>query len=239
LAALLARAGVRDQAVDVILEGADGGEVKDEPKPAGFVPFARGLPLKKARQPEILLAHRMNGAVLPEDHGFPVRAVVPGWYGVASIKWLTRILVTDRPFHGFYQSIDYSYFERRNGLPALVPITELEVKAQVARPVANERVPADKDYRIHGAAWTGESEVAKVEVSTDGGQTWAAAKFLGKPVAYSWRLWEFNWRAPPPGRHTVMARATDQRGRTQPMRRDPDRRSYLISHVLPVEVDAR
>jgi DMSO/TMAO reductase YedYZ molybdopterin-dependent catalytic subunit len=239
LAALLDKAGLRDTAVDVILEGADGGELKEEPKPTGFVYFARALPLPKARQPEVLLAHRMNGVALPENHGFPLRAVVPGWYGIASVKWLTRLIVTDRPFHGYYQSIDYSYFERRNGLPILTPITELEVKAEVAHPIANEHVPAHKDYRIHGAAWTGESEVAKVEVSTDSGQTWTAAKLLGEPVPYCWRLWEFTWRAPQPGQYTVMARATDQRGRTQPLKRDPDRRNYLISHVLPVAVEVR
>jgi DMSO/TMAO reductase YedYZ molybdopterin-dependent catalytic subunit len=197
------------------------------------------LPLTKARRPEVLLAHRMNGAALPENHGFPVRAVVPGWYGVASVKWLTRLIVTDRPFHSFYQSIDYSYFERRDGLPAVVPITELDVKAEIAQPVANAQVPANKDYRMHGAAWTGESEVVKVEVSTDSGQSWTAAKLLGKPVPFTWRLWEFNWRTPQPGRYTVMARATDQRGRTQPLKRDPDRRNYLISHILPIEVEVR
>jgi DMSO/TMAO reductase YedYZ molybdopterin-dependent catalytic subunit len=239
LAAVLDKAGLRDAAVDVILEGADGGELQDEPKPAGMVRFARALPLKKALQPEVLLAHRMNGAVLPENHGFPLRAVVPAWYAVASVKWLTRIIITDRPFHGLYQSVDYSFFQRQNGLPVLVPISELNVKAEIAQPVTNEIVPAGKDYRVHGAAWTGDSEVTKVEVTTDGGLAWSEAKLLGNPVRYTWRLWEFIWQRPQSGRYILMARATDRRGRTQPMTRDPDRRNYLVSHVLPVDVHVR
>jgi DMSO/TMAO reductase YedYZ molybdopterin-dependent catalytic subunit len=238
LATMLDKAGIKDSAVDVVLEGADGGTLKDEPKPSGDVTFARSLPLKKARHPEVLLAHHMNGAVLPENHGYPVRAVVPGWYGVASIKWLKRIIVTERPFQGFYQSIDYSYFERRYGLPTLVPITELEVKAEIARPAGGEKLPTGKDYRVFGAAWTGESTVTKVEVSTDGGKTWMAAKLLEQPVPYAWRLWEYTWHTPrQPGRYTLMARATDARGRTQPLRRDVDRRNYLVSHVLPIAVE--
>src|SRR5262249_367119 len=146
LAALLERVGVRDRAVEVILEGADEGELKDDPKPVGTIRFARSLPLVKARQPGVLLAYKMNGVDLPVPHGAPLRAVVPGWYGVASIKWLTRIVVTDRPFTGYYQTFDYSTFGRRDGLPVMVPITEMEVKAEVARPLRNEVVAANADY---------------------------------------------------------------------------------------------
>lgn len=239
LAALLEKAGVRDQAVEVILEGADQGEITEEPKSPGKIAFARSLPLAQARRPEVLLAHRMNGQELPAAHGFPVRAVVPGWYGMASVKWLSRIVVTDRPFQGYFQALDYTVFERRHGLPTLVPVRELEVKAQIARPARQEVVPAGKPYRIHGAAWTGESGVTKVEVSVDGGQTWAAAKLLGQAAPLAWRLWEYTWPSPPAGPHTLMAKATDGQGRTQPAQRDPDRRGYMISHVLPVEVEVR
>jgi DMSO/TMAO reductase YedYZ molybdopterin-dependent catalytic subunit len=181
----------------------------------------------------------MNGADLAAAHGFPLRAVVGGWYGMASIKWLRRIVVTDRPFNGFFQSMDYSYYERREGLPVVSPITEMQVKAQIARPTAQEVVPLKKAYRIHGAAWAGESNVTRVEVSTDGGKTWGQAKLLGKEVPFSWRLWEFSWTPAKAGRATLMARATDARGRTQPLQRDADRRNYMISHVLPTEVEAK
>jgi DMSO/TMAO reductase YedYZ molybdopterin-dependent catalytic subunit len=240
LAAVLERAGVRHGAVEVILEGADSGEIKDEPKPPGKIHFARSLPLAKSRQPEVLLAYKMNGNDLPLSHGFPLRAVVAGWYGMASIKWLTRIIVTDRPFQGFFQTLDYSYFQRPDGLPSLVPVTEMEVKAEIARPARQEVIPAKSDYHIHGAAWAGESEVARVEVSTDGGRRWSAARLLGQPIQRSWRLWEFTWQTPEQaGPLTLLARATDQRGRTQPLKRDLDRRGYMISHVLPIEVQVR
>jgi DMSO/TMAO reductase YedYZ molybdopterin-dependent catalytic subunit len=239
LATILDRAGVRKEAVEVILEGADAGEIRDAPSSPGVIHFARSLPLARARRPEVLLAYGMNGADLTPAHGFPLRAVVPGWYAMASIKWLTRIIVTDRPFQGYFQLLDYSYFERVHGVPTLTTLTELQVKALIARPMLNEVVPAKRMYRVHGAAWTGDSEVARVEVSTDRGKTWEAARLLEKPVAYAWRLWEYNWRTPAGGRQTLMARATDRRGRTQPLTRDPDRRNYMISHVLPIDVEVR
>src|SRR5262249_50532504 len=161
------------------------GEVKDPPTSPGVIHFARSLPLEKARKPEVLLAYRMNGEELPPAHGFPLRAVVPGWYGMASVKWLTRVIVTERPYLGYYQSLDYTTWQRINGLPTLVPITALEVKAEVARPALDEVVAAGSTYRVHGAAWAGESEVAKVEVSGDGGRTWAEAKLLDKAVPFA------------------------------------------------------
>jgi hypothetical protein len=156
---------------------------------------------------------------------------------MASIKWLTRIIVVDRPFAGYYQTFDYSYFERNLGVPSLLPLGECGVKAQIARPARFEIVPKSKEYRIHGAAWAGESEIAKVELSTDGGRTWSVTRLLGDSVPFSWRLWESTWRTPDqPGRMILMARATDARGRTQPIERDPDLRNVKIHHVLPVEV---
>jgi DMSO/TMAO reductase YedYZ molybdopterin-dependent catalytic subunit len=239
LAAVLERAGLRDGAVDVVLEGADTGPAPNEPT-LGTIPFARSLPLAKARSPEVLLACRMNGADLPLAHGFPLRAVVPGWYGVASVKWLTRVVVTDRPFAGFWQTLDYTVVERNRGLPVLAPITEMQVKAEIARPRAGEAVPPNASFRVFGAAWTGESEIARVEVSTDGARTWTAARLLGEPVRFAWRLWEYPWQTPAgPGRVRLAVRATDARGRTQPLERDGGRRNYMINHVAPVEVEVR
>ena len=241
VAAVLERAGVKPGAVEVVLEGADSGEIKKEPVSPGKIHFARGLPLVKALSPDVLLAHQMNGEPLPVAHGFPLRAVVPGWYGMASVKWLTRIVVTDRVFRGYWQSSDYTFWEQRDGLPIqMLPVAEVEVKAEIARPVLHEVVAADSIYRVHGAAWTGESEIVKVEVSTDGGEVWSAAQLLGAPVRYAWRLWEFSWRTPSrAGGCTVMARATDARGRTQPCQRDAHRGTYMITHVQPIEVEVR
>lgn len=243
LAAILERAGLKSDAVDAVCEGADAGQLpgnKEEPKTPGKIPFSRALPVSKARQPEVLLAYKMNGEDLPAAHGFPVRLLVPGWYGMASVKWLRRIVVTDRPFQGFFQTMMYSYFERREGMPVLVPTTEIQVKAEIARPARQEVVRAGTTCRVHGAAWAGESVVTKVEVSTDGGKVWAEAVLLGKPVPHAWRLWEYPWQVRGrPGPVTLMARATDARGRAQPERRDPDRRNGLANHLVPVEVEVR
>jgi DMSO/TMAO reductase YedYZ molybdopterin-dependent catalytic subunit len=240
LAAILERAGVQKGAAEIVFEGADAGEVKDEPKSPGTIHFARSLPLEKAKQPEILLAYRMNGEELSAAHGFPLRLLVPGWYGMASIKWLTRVIVADKPFQGYFQTLDYAIFERSRGLPTLTPITELAVKAAIARPAPYEVVAAKGAYRVHGAAWCGESEVTKVEVSADGGKSWDEAKLLDQAVPHAWRLWEYAWHTPETaGKTTLRARATDKKGRTQPTDRDPDRRNYMISHVLPIEVTVR
>src|SRR5260221_6726394 len=107
---------------------------------------------------------------------------------MASVKWLAKITITDRQFPGYFQTIEYAYYERRHGMPVLVPLTALQVKSLIARPARGEVLPAKQDCRIHGAAWTGESAVARVEVSTDGGKDWAAARLLETAAAHGWRL---------------------------------------------------
>src|SRR5207245_379577 len=123
---------------------------------------------------------KLNGSDLPPRNGFPVRAIVPGWYAVASIKWLQRIIVTDQPFSGYYQTIDYAYWKRRAEEPELAPVTELQIKAEIAKPAEGETVPANSSVRVYGAAWTSDGEITKVEVSTDGGATWTDANLLGE-----------------------------------------------------------
>ena len=119
-------------------------------------------------------------------------------------------------------------------------MSEVEVKAEIARPALHEIIGADTIYRVYGAAWTGESEVSRVEMSTDGGNRWEEAQLLGESVPYAWRFWEYYWRTPgEPGTHTLMARATDARGNVQAMQRDAHRGSYMISHVQPIEVEVR
>lgn len=232
---LLERAGVLAEAREVILVGADEGEIEKPPRPAGKIHYSRSLPLAKAD--EVVLAFEMNGEPLTASHGFPLRAVVPGWYGMASVKWLTEIILTHEPFQGYYQTVDYAYWSCEGDQPTLVPITEMLVKAQIARPSPAEVVPAGESYRVHGAAWSGDAEIARVEVSVDGGETWHDAR-LGEEAGNStWRLWEYSWQVPKtPGRAVLVARATDHRGRTQPVRRDENRGSYLINELLGVEV---
>jgi len=239
LAALLQQAKLTVGAVDVVLEGADQGAAKELPAPPATIHYARSLPVSKAED-GVLLAYFMNGERLPASHGFPLRAVVPGWYGMASVKWLSRIIVTDRPFQGYFQTTDYAHWERRDGIPVRVPIREMQVKAQIARPAPHEVVPRDTDYRMFGAAWSGSSNVIRVEVSRDGGKTYSDAHLLGSVVPYTWRLWEYSWRTPgATGPIILMVRATDASGHSQPGERDADWGTYVVCHTLPVEVQIR
>jgi len=239
LSTLLERAGVKANAREVILEGTDGGALEDPKSPPGQLHFARSIPVEKARA-DVLLAYKMNGSDLPPEHGFPVRAIVPGWYAMASIKWLQRIIITDQRFTGYYQTIDYAYWKRRAGVAELTPLTEMQIKAEIAKPAEGETVPANSSVRVHGAAWTSDGQITKVELSTDRGATWNETSLLGTAKASAWRLWEFNWQTPAAaGSQTLMARATDSLGHTQPVERDPDRGTYIINHLLPIMVEVR
>ena len=239
LSELLRRAGAKVTAREVIFEGADQGTVSEAPHPAGKIHFARSVPIKKATK-DVLLAYKMNGQVLPPSHGFPLRAVVPGWYGMASVKWLQRVTVSEQPFQGYYQTIDYAHWKTGGGGPELVPLSQMQVKAEIARPGVNEVVATNNNYVVRGAAWTSEAEIIKVEVTTDGGVGWNEAKLIGPTGRDIWRLWEFDWRTPSaPGRYTLMARATDSRGHTQPEHRDANRGTYMVNHYLPIDVEVR
>jgi DMSO/TMAO reductase YedYZ molybdopterin-dependent catalytic subunit len=239
LADLLRQAAIKSDAAGVILEGADNGAIAEPPRPTGNIHFARSLPKAKAME-DVLLAFQMNGQPLPAAHGFPLRAIVPGWYAMASIKWLQRIIVTEQSFNGYYETVDYAYWQRRDNGPALVPINEMQVKAQIARPGMNEVISAGTTYRVTGSAWTSTCEIVKVELSTDAGASWQQAKLIGEPVRNAWRLWEFDWKtSSQPGKQTLIARATDSLNRRQPDQRDADRGTYMINHCLPIDVEIR
>jgi DMSO/TMAO reductase YedYZ molybdopterin-dependent catalytic subunit len=247
LSTLLDRAIPKPNACEVILEGSDSGTLEEPKSPPGELKFARSIPLEKARR-DVLLAYKMNGGDLLPEHGFPVRAIVPGWYAMASVKWLQRIIVNDRAFAGYYQTIDYAYWQRIDDahwqrgeqLAELTPLTEMQVKAEIARPAEGEIVPANTSVCVRGATWACDAEITKVELSTDGGATWNEAKLLGESIVNAWRLWQFDWQTPSQaGKQTLIARATDSLGRTQPVHHDPDRGTYMINHLLPITVQVR
>ena len=238
LSEILNRAGVKSTAREIILEGTDQGSLDDPKAPRGDVRFARSIPLNKATE-DVLLAYKMNNAELPPEHGFPVRAIVPGWFAVASVKWLQRIIVTDRSFGGYYQTIDYAFWKHSDGNAELVPLRELQVKAEIARPTNGESVRANSTARVCGAAWSGGAEIASVELSTDGGKTWNKTD-LEDSVPNAWRLWEYEWKTPSkPTQCTLIARATDSLSRSQPTQRDLDRGTYMINHLLPITVEVK
>ena len=238
LSILLDRAHAKTNGRHVVLEGADGGMLEDPKSPPGELKFARSIPIAKACA-DVLLAYQMNGRELPPEHGFPVRAIVPGWYTMASVKWLERIIITEQPFTGYYQTLDYAYWKRSEAIAELTPLTEMQIKAQIAKPAEGDVVPANSIVRVHGAAWTSDCEIQS-GTSTDGGVTWTDAKLLGESKPNAWRIWEFNWQTPTAtGTQTLIARATDSLGRTQPVHRDADRGTYMINNLLPITVEVR
>ncbi len=239
LGELLREAGCAGDACEVILEGADRGPIAEPPRPAGPLHYARSLSLGKALE-GVFLALRMNGEPLTPAHGFPLRAIVPGWYGMAAVKWLRRIIVTTEPFPGYYQTVDYAYWEQTERGPPLVWITEMQVKSAIAQPAIGEAVAAGRNYRVHGAAWTADADIVQVEISCDGGKTWAGASLRANASSNSWRLWHYDWMVPATvGRQILLTRASDSRGRTQPLERDQNRGGYMINHCLPHEVEVR
>jgi DMSO/TMAO reductase YedYZ molybdopterin-dependent catalytic subunit len=229
---VLEQAGIDPGAVEVLFEGADRGSESDHPEP---MHFARSLPLAKALDRDTLLALRMNGEVLSSSHGFPLRLFVPGWYGVASVKWLRRIDVLDRSFHGYFQHEKYTVQRRAGERTETVVVGPMVVKSEIIRPQAGA-VLGPGTNRIFGVAWAGEEAVARVEVSTDGGHSWERAELLGTSNPYCWSLWEYLWEVVEPGEYNLMVRATSTSGRTQPLEHDPLLGGYAIHHSRPIPV---
>src|SRR6266446_2089542 len=237
LRALLERAGLEDDACEVVLEGADRGIPAEEPKPPVPISYARSVPREKVVQAEVLIAYQMNGRDLSRDHGYPVRAIVPGHYGMASVKWLTRIQAVREPFQGYWQTSDYGYWDALDGKPVRRPLAEMKLKSAIARPRVHETLLPKQTYTVFGAAWAGETDVAEIAVSTDSGQTWAEAHFLDPVRRHAWRRWKFDWLTPKnPGQYTLLARAKGANGTVQPDEHDWNYGSYVITHLLPIEV---
>jgi DMSO/TMAO reductase YedYZ molybdopterin-dependent catalytic subunit len=188
-------------------------------------------------QREVLIAYQMNGRDLPPDHGHPVRAIVPGHYGMASVKWLTHVQAVREPFGGYWQTSDYGYWEHLDGNPVRRALGEMKVKSEIARPRVYETLAPNQVYTVSGAAWAGETDATGVAVSTDGGRTWAEAEFLDPARRHAWRRWKFDWLTPKePGRYTLLARARAADGSAQPDQHDPKYGAYVITHPLPIEV---
>jgi DMSO/TMAO reductase YedYZ molybdopterin-dependent catalytic subunit len=234
LAPLLAEAGVSPDAVDVIFTGADHGMERGVEQD-----YARGLPLAEAMRPETLLVWAMNGAPILPQHGAPLRLVVPGWYGMAQVKWLTRIEVATEPFTGFQNAIAYRFKvdEDEDG----EAVTRIQPRSLLAPPgwpdfMTRERFVRAGPVQLSGRAWSGRAPLTGVDVSTDGGDSWAAAS-LAPPDPlhpFTWRGWTFRWDAHP-GTHELLTRTTDELG-SQPVEAEWNRQGMANNLVQRVPV---
>ncbi len=212
LADLLADAGVPADTVDVVLTGLDHGIERGVEQD-----YQRGLPLDEALRDDVLVAHTMNGAPLPPQHGFPARLVVPGWYGMAHVTWLDRIETTPTTFDGYQMR---AYRLRQDADDEGVPATRIEPRALLAPPgspdfMTRTRILEAGTVALSGRAWSGWAPLTRVEVSTDDGRTWTDADLGAEPSdAHAWRSFTCRWEAAP-GDHLLAVRAHDASGRVQ------------------------
>jgi DMSO/TMAO reductase YedYZ molybdopterin-dependent catalytic subunit len=220
---LLERAKPKSGAVEMVMEGTDAGLDELVPVP---LQYARSVPLSTLRSLPGLLAMAMNGEVLRPEHGYPLRAVLPGLYGVGNVKWLARLTVVNRPYQGFYQTQRYVGMRQTAQGIQVEEILRQRVKSQIAR-VSPHTGDGKGGYKVTGAAWSGGRPIVQVEVSLDGGKQWRKAQLSDAKNEYSWVLWSLDFAAAP-GNHEVVARATDAAGQTQPLERDP---SILTGYV--------
>jgi len=233
LAPLLHAAGVCDQAVDVVFTGADHGVERGTEQD-----YARALPVAEALREDVLLVYEANGAPLPPQHGFPLRLVVPGWYGMASVKWLRSIEVIGSRFEGYQQR---AYALRQETGQDGVPLTRIDPRALVIPPgfpdfMSRGRFLPVGSHVLRGRAWSGWAPVDRVEISVDDGASWALAELDPPTDEWAWRAWSFPWQAASPGRYVVSARATDATARTQPQDQPWNRGGFANTSPQRVEV---
>lgn len=235
LADLLRRAGLKSRARYVVLDGAD--------RPMGKVPdFVRNIPIAKAMHPDTLLAYEMNGAPIPVSHGFPLRAVVPGWEGAFAVKWLTHIRVLDQEHDGFFVKTGYR-FPTKNVSPGaavdpkdMAPLTGLIIKSIITAPADKAKIKTGT-LHVKGFAWAGEANVIRVDVSVDNGSTWQPAQLGRNSAKYAWREFQYTWRPSRPGSYLIMSRAMDSQWRAQPVTARWNPSGYLWNVIDRIRID--
>ncbi len=230
LADVLQMAGTDADAVEVLVSAADAG-LRDDAD--GTVRFARALPLADAQRPETLLALQMNGAPLTPDHGAPVRLAVPGWYGMASVKWVTHIELLRQPYAGYFQRQRYVYDESGG----VSPVTRMRVKSIIQSPT--DGAVCERRMSVSGWAWSGDGHIVRVEVGVDGGDQWQDAT-LGVPASvHAWTPWHLALELPRSGRFVLRSRATDATGAVQPDAIVWNRLGYGNNAIRHVVIDVR
>ena len=230
---LLEEAGVPEGTVEVLLTGLDRGVEGGEEQA-----FQRALPLEDALRDEVLLAYEMNGAPLLPQHGFPLRLVVPGWYGMTNVKWLARIELVDTPFAGYQNRQGYRL--RQTEDDEGVPLNRMQPRSLMVPPgipefLTRDRTVAAGEVVLEGRAWSGLSPIASVEVSADGGSTWAPAELEPVGERWAWRGWTLRWQAEP-GEYVLCSRARDEAGNEQPLEMPWNLGGYANNAVQTVRV---
>ena len=237
LADVLKKAGVKSTGQYVAMNGAD--------KPMGKMPdFIRNAPMKKALDADTILAYEMNGESLPILHGFPLRAVIPGWEGAYSVKWLTNIQVIEKEYDGFFVKTAYRFPNRRVApgeavAPQdMIPLTGLVVKSFINSPLDGAAVAPGKVH-MSGFAWAGESNISKVDVSMDNGSSWFPAKLGKEREPYAWQSFEHEFNITQPGSYLLMSRATDDKGNMQPVAPQWNPSGYLWNVIDKVRINVK
>jgi len=231
---ILERAGVQPSGRHVMFRGLD--EV-----PGKVPPFIRSVAIEKAMDGDTLVATHMNGRPLAKHHGFPARALLPGWIGAASCKWLSEIKVLDKEFEGNFMKPGYRMPNHplQPGEPLNVDdshvLTSLNVKSVIAAP-AEGSILHSRVFAVQGAAWAGEAEIVKVEVSSDGGASWQPAQLHRQQARYAWRLWSCRLKVPAAGPYTILSRATDSQERVQPRAAEWNPSGYFYNAIDQVNV---
>jgi DMSO/TMAO reductase YedYZ molybdopterin-dependent catalytic subunit len=233
---LLEEAGVENGAVEIVFAGLDRGVESGIEHD-----YERSLTVADALAGEALLAWELNGAPLPPQHGFPLRLVVPGWYGMASVKWLARITAVDSPFDGFQQAHKYRLqLHEHDPGEALARIhpRALLIPPGIPEFLSRSRIVAAGRCEVAGRARSGMAPVAAVEVSVDGGASWAAAELQPPPGRWAWARWRFAWEAEP-GEHELCCRARDEAGNEQPLEPTWNAGGYVNNAVQRVAISVR
>ena len=207
---VLESAHVRRGVIEILASGADRGT---PPGSIEAISFGRSIPLTKAKDPDTLLALRMNDEPLSPEHGAPIRLLVPGWYGVASVKWLERVEALTEPFRGYYQ-VERYISDFADGKPPR-GVGPMRARSLIVSPLDGQIVRRGR-LILRGKAWSGDGEVVRVQIRVDGAETLHEARLLPTPSPFAWRGWEFSLNLRDPGQHVLRSYATDRNGNRQP-----------------------
>jgi DMSO/TMAO reductase YedYZ molybdopterin-dependent catalytic subunit len=230
LSYLLSLSGINELARAIVFQGADAGIKKGR-----HVHFERSLPLEKASDHNIIVAWEYNQRPIPAKHGFPYRLIVPGWYGMASVKWLRAIHVIDESFSGPFQTDDYVYYPNKDDNQGAFPVTTNHVNSIIQQPL-DRQILKPGVHDIFGLAWTGEGVIISVEISLNNGATWEETVLYGNPQRYQWVQWHHSTVFEEKKEYTIQVRAFDSNGQTQPEQAFWNRKGYGYNQVTQIKV---